>query len=227
MLGRHVLKTWSSTQPTISLSSGEAEYYGVVRAAGLALGQQSLLRDLGHDLPVRVWTDSSAAIGIASRSGLGKLRHLETHTLWLQEKVRTGAIAVKKVHGEVNPADIFTKHLPSKEKVHQLLKLFGCEYREGRAESAPLLRPHDHADREGGHPVDDPLPTFAVEPHDPNVLPHLHSAEDIEKLFPSIDAAPEPANSNDWMVQPEISNEVASPYHFRKDGYKRRERASP
>ena len=111
---------------------------------------------------MRAWTDSSAAIGIASRSGLGKLRHLETHTLWLQEKVRTGAIIVKKVHGEVNPADIFTKHLPSKEKVHQLLKLFGCEYREGRAESAPLLRPHDHADREGGHPIDDPLPTFAL-----------------------------------------------------------------
>ena len=67
MLGGHVLKTWSSTHPTVSLFSGEAEYYGVVRAAGLALGQQSLLRDLGHDLPVRVWTDSSAAIGIFSR----------------------------------------------------------------------------------------------------------------------------------------------------------------
>ena len=92
MLGRHVLKTWSSTQPTISLSSGEAEYYGVVRAAGLALGQQCLLRDLGHDLPVRVWTDSSAAIGISSRQGLGKLRHIATHTLWVQQAVRSGAI---------------------------------------------------------------------------------------------------------------------------------------
>ena len=48
MLGKHVLKTWSTTQPTVSLSSGEAEFYGVVKAAGLALGQQSLLNDLGH-----------------------------------------------------------------------------------------------------------------------------------------------------------------------------------
>ena len=47
MLGRHVLKTWSSTQPTVSLSSGEAEFYGVVKAAGLALGQQAVLEDLG------------------------------------------------------------------------------------------------------------------------------------------------------------------------------------
>ena len=76
MLGSHVLKTWSSTQPTVSLSSGEAEFYGVVKAAGLALGIQSLLKDLGHTIPVRVWTDSAAAIGICGRQGLGKLRHI-------------------------------------------------------------------------------------------------------------------------------------------------------
>ena len=114
---------------------------------------------------------------------------------------------------------------PSAKKVHQLLGLFGCEYREGRAESAPLLRPHDHADREGGHPIDDPLPTFAIEPHNPDLLPHLHDVTDIEKLFPSIAAAPEPANSNDYETcgvsrkdQPESQQRRASPYHFRKDG---------
>ena len=120
MVGKHCIRTWSSTQPSVTLSSGEAEYYGLVKAAGAGLGHQSLLHDVGLDLPVNAWTDSSAAIGIASRSGLGKLRHLETHTLWLQEKVRTGAIRVKKVRGEVNPADLFTKQLPSSDKVHQL-----------------------------------------------------------------------------------------------------------
>ena len=83
------------------------------------------------------------------------------------------------------------------------MSLFGCEYREGKAASAPLLRPHGN-DREGGHPADDPLPTFIAdlkcEPHDPNELPHLHSADDIQRLFPSIDAAPEPANSKDYKV---------------------------
>ena len=88
MMGGHVLKTWSSTQATVSLSSGEAEFNGVVKAAGIALGQQSILRDLGYVVPVRVWTDSSAAMGICQRQGLGKLRHVETHTLWVQEKVR-------------------------------------------------------------------------------------------------------------------------------------------
>ena len=140
MLGRHVLKTWSSTQPTVSLSSGEAEFYGVVRASGLALGQQSLMRDLGHEMPVRVWTDSSAAIGISSRQGLGKLRHIATRTLWIQQAICSKAIELRKVRGEVNPADLFTKHLSSRERVTNLTQLFGCEFREGRASIAPQLK---------------------------------------------------------------------------------------
>ena len=81
MLGAHVIKHWSSTQPSVTLSSGEAEFYGVVRGAGMGLGYQSLLRDMHRHLPLRLWTDSSAAIGICSRQGLGKLRHLECTSL--------------------------------------------------------------------------------------------------------------------------------------------------
>jgi hypothetical protein len=161
------------------------------------------MADLGVNLPVTAWTDSSAALGISSRSGLGKLRHLETHTLWLQEKVRTKAITVKKVWGEVNPADLFTKHLPSREKVHQLLGLFGCEYRDGRAAAAPLLRPLETGGQQGGHLADsDPLPTFAAEtadvPHDESRLPHMYPVDEIARLFPTIVAAPVQANVDDY-----------------------------
>ena len=34
MLGKHTIKHWSSAQPSVALSSGEAEFYGVVRGAG-------------------------------------------------------------------------------------------------------------------------------------------------------------------------------------------------
>ena len=171
-----------------------------------------MMEDLNIKLPVRAWTDSSAALGIASRSGLGKLRHLETHTLWLQEKVRTGAIQVKKVHEKVNPADIFTKHLPSREKVHQLMGLFGCEYRDGRAESAPLLRPHDVGGREGGHTADEVLPTFVVKneppPHDLNLLPHLHPIDEINRLFPTIEAAEAQGNAEDYVVKEATADDM-------------------
>ena len=76
MLGRHVIRTWSSTQPSFTLSSGEAEFYALVKTAGAGLGHHFIMRDFGLKTPVRVWTDSSAALGISTRSGLGKLRHL-------------------------------------------------------------------------------------------------------------------------------------------------------
>ena len=46
----------------------------------------------------------------------------------------------------MNPAELFTKHLPSSIKIAQLVKLFGCEYRQGRSAAAPLLRPLESAE---------------------------------------------------------------------------------
>ena len=140
MFGSHAAKHWSSTQPSVSLSSGEAEYLGVVRGAGQGLRYQALLRDLGIDLPLRVWTDSSAAMGICGRQGLGKLRHLDTHTLWVQQAVRTGRFELRKVAGEENPADLLTKHSLSEERLRKLVELHGCRFAGGRAAAAPQLR---------------------------------------------------------------------------------------
>ena len=137
MLGKHLIKSWSSTQGVISLSSGEAEFYGVTKATGVALSYQALMRDLGIELPIRVWTDSTATMGICGRQGLGKLRHVDTRSLWIQQKVRSLTIDLRKVLGEVNPSDLFTKHLSSPERVSTLLGLFGCRHKAGRAESAP------------------------------------------------------------------------------------------
>ena len=119
MLGGHMIKSWSSTQPGVMLSSGEAELCGVIRGSGMGLGFQSLMADLGHALPLRVWTDSSAAIGICTRQGLGKMRHIDTHLLWVQQAVRSGRVDLRKVLGEENPADIFTKHLSSASNTQQ------------------------------------------------------------------------------------------------------------
>ena len=38
LFGQHCIKNWSSTQAIIALSSGEAEYYGVVKASSVGLG---------------------------------------------------------------------------------------------------------------------------------------------------------------------------------------------
>ena len=117
MMGSHVLKCWSTTQAVVALSSGEAEFYGVVKGSAVGLGQRALLRDIGIDIPLRVWTDSSAAIGICGRQGIGKVRHLACHTLWVQQRVRRGDFELRKVKGEDNPADLSTKHMESRDKL--------------------------------------------------------------------------------------------------------------
>ncbi len=112
----------------------------MIRGSGQGLGYQALLADLGVNVPLRVWTDSSAAIGICSRQGLGKLRHLDTHTLWIQQAVRSRRIDLRKVPGESNPADLLTKHSLSRQRIEELVALFGCRYTDGRAASAPQVK---------------------------------------------------------------------------------------
>jgi len=110
MLGNHILKHWSSTQTIISLSSGEAEYYGCVRAGSHALGFRSMMNDLGvNEKPLRIKTDASVAKSLASRRGLGGGRHIEVHQLWLQEKVNNGTIEIEEVMGIINRVDALTK----------------------------------------------------------------------------------------------------------------------
>ena len=55
--------------------------------------------------------DSSAAKAIASRIGLGRVRHLEIRSLWLQEAVAKNKLELRKVLGKINPADLLTKIL--------------------------------------------------------------------------------------------------------------------
>ena len=137
MRGRHLLGHWSRTQATVALSSGEAESASLVKAAGNLLGVKSVLRDLGvKNVPLEVHTDSAAAIGVASRTGLGKLRHLEVHLLWVQQHVRNKVFELTKVAGKNNAADLLTKHLGQEDMwkhVHQL----NIDKRDGRAACAP------------------------------------------------------------------------------------------
>ena len=135
--GTHVIKHWSTTQKCITLSSGEAELSGVVKGVTEGLGAQALAADMGLELSLSVYADSSAAIGICRRSGIGRVRHLAVGQLWVQEHLRAGAFTLYKVRGEHNPADLCTKHLVRAVLDH-LLALTGVVREPGRAATAPL-----------------------------------------------------------------------------------------
>ena len=113
--GRHTLQVAASTQATVALSSGEAEFYAAVRTACRALGCAALARDMGVQLTARLGTDSSAAKGLASRRGAGGVRHIATPALWLQDAVELKRLDLRKLVGKANPADLGTKVLSGDE----------------------------------------------------------------------------------------------------------------
>ena len=138
MRGGRVIKHWSTTQSTIALSRAEADFSGICRGAAQGLGLQSLARDLNLQLALELRTDSTAAIGICKRRGLGKVRHLHTADLWVQDKIRTGAFSLTKIDGKLNPADILTKCV-DRQTLEKHIRTLGIKQEEGRADSAPSI----------------------------------------------------------------------------------------
>ena len=68
MRGTYRLKSWSSTQKNVTLSSAEA--------SGEALGMLQLMSSVGVPMTASVMVDSSAALAVVARKGNGKLRHV-------------------------------------------------------------------------------------------------------------------------------------------------------
>ena len=77
MHGSHLIRAYSRTQSNIALSSGEGEFYALVSTASEALGVVAMSEDFGDRTEAYLYADASAAIGVAYREGLGRIRHLE------------------------------------------------------------------------------------------------------------------------------------------------------
>ena len=97
MRGGHLLKHWSSTQQIVALSSGEAELKGIVKGAAEGMGMHNIAKGLSIYYDINLYTDSSAAMGMVARKGMGTVRHIEVRELWIQDAVRNKVLAVKKV----------------------------------------------------------------------------------------------------------------------------------
>ena len=59
--GKHLLRHMSWLQTLVALSSGEAEYFALIRGACTSLGIQSHHQDWMIDVPTQIYSDSSAA----------------------------------------------------------------------------------------------------------------------------------------------------------------------
>ena len=99
---------------------------------------RSLCADLGSDVGVRLELDATAAKGILDRQGLAKVRHIDVNCLWPQEQCAKKLVPLVKIPGEINTADLMTKHLVG-PVILKHLKNLNLDLRTGRSEQAAKL----------------------------------------------------------------------------------------
>ena len=120
--------SWSSKkQPTVALSSTEAEYRGAAMAACEVAWLWKLLADMGQSInaAVVIHCDNISSIMLANNPVYhARTKHIEVHYHFVREKVLAGEIDLVYVSTEEQVADIFTKALGT-EKLHRFRSLLG------------------------------------------------------------------------------------------------------
>ena len=72
---------------------------------------------------------------MALRRGVGRVRHLHTQYLWVQDKFTAKEVDLSKESSEDNVSDVCTKHVPA-ERMKKILKMLNVEIRTGESDIA-------------------------------------------------------------------------------------------
>ena len=107
--GDHLLETYSSTQQIVALSTAESDYISITKGAAHALEVRSAMVEFGMMFNVVCETDASAGRAMATRRGVGRVRHLDARLLWLQQLCAEGVVQVRARPAEHKLADLGTK----------------------------------------------------------------------------------------------------------------------
>ncbi len=80
--GRHTIDTGSASHLTIALSSAEAEFYASCHSNATLLMLANVLREMNmlKSVPLNLM-DNDARRALATRIGIGKLRHIQVRGL--------------------------------------------------------------------------------------------------------------------------------------------------
>ena len=134
--------SFSRNQKSVSLSSGEAEYYAGASAASDSMLLQEAIKFLTRkSCKVHLYMDSSAARGIITRQGVGRVKHLQIRTLFPQDLHKQGTISVHPVGTKENTADIGTKPLSAK-RIKLLLHWLGFQTGDNEPVGKEELQEH-------------------------------------------------------------------------------------
>ena len=101
------------------MSSAEAELYAINTGATEALHLRNLLIELLNVSKVntKIHTDSSSGKSMATRIGSSrKAKHIDLKHLFIQQLIQHDYVRLIKIHTNDNPADIFTKYVPTAQQ---------------------------------------------------------------------------------------------------------------
>ena len=120
-----LVDSWVASDQVRALSSGEAEVHGIVDGSARGIFTKHMYEEMGRTINIDVETESTAAIGMCSRTGVGKTRHIQVRWLWIQDAIHDKAARLRKVRGTDNEADMGTKDLdgPTHQRLLQKLPL--------------------------------------------------------------------------------------------------------
>ena len=109
----------------MALRSCEAEVIAASEGIKEALLSQEvlLLAGFGHYV-IEVLVDSSAAHAFFHRRGVGRMKHIDSRVLWLQDLIAAGGLKLKKIPRTQNLVDMLTQ-TPSAKELEVFLPLMG------------------------------------------------------------------------------------------------------
>jgi hypothetical protein len=121
---------WASKrQATVALSTVEAEYISLTRAAQQLKWMYSWMAEVGmkQELPGVLYGDNRGAVDLTKTTkSHSKVKHIDIRHHYIRELVQTGELKVDFIRGTENPADIFTKPLPRLAHERYLSELNIC-----------------------------------------------------------------------------------------------------
>ena len=106
---------FSKRQPTVALSSTEAEYMALTSAAQEVTWFQSWVKEiLNKDLTGLIECDNQATIAIANSERISdRTKHIDIRHHYIREKVSDKSIVVRWISTEEQLADLLTKRMPT------------------------------------------------------------------------------------------------------------------
>lgn len=114
MIGSGAVSWCSKRQPTVSLSTTEAEYRAAAMAAQESTWLAQLLKDLHQpsDYATLLCCDNQSAIHLAENPIFhARTKHVEVHYHFIREKVLEEKVELRQINTEDQVADLFTKGL--------------------------------------------------------------------------------------------------------------------